>query len=123
MICHYYIPLFTDTTNYHKVEKIVNIICDFITVIDKLTDQFNLSDLENIELELFKVLYRYQEIVTTKKATPNFHIATDMVLNCLMYGPLAHNSAFIGEGLNFTLSKPFVCSNSSRYSIMFFDMT
>ena len=53
----------------------------------------------------------------------NFHIATDRVRNAHLYGPLAHNSAFIGENLNFTLSKTYVASNSARFSILFYDMS
>lgn len=40
-----------------------------------------------------------------------------------MYGPLAHNSAFVGEILNFTLTKAFITCNSARYAVMFCDMS
>ena len=36
---------------------------------------------------------------------------------------LAHNSAFLGEILNYTLTKAFITCNSTRYAVMFFDMS
>ncbi|EFC41272.1 predicted protein [Naegleria gruberi] len=122
MICHHYLELFTHIEGFKEIESKVEIIHRFASIIDKLTDSFQLSKLGDIEVELFQVLIDYQKVVGEKKATPNFHICTELVNSCRMYGPLGVNSAFIGEGLNFTLSKTYVCSNSARYSIMYFDM-
>ena len=72
--------------------------------------------------ELWEVLEEYQKLASPAKATINFHITKEMPRTCLFYGPLAHNSAFVGENLNFTLTKTFISCNSTRYAIMFFDM-
>ena len=88
-----------------------------------LTDCFLESELDSITKQLYKVLEKYQSKAGKQKAAMNFHIATDMVINAHLYGPLAHNSAFIGENLNFTLSKTYVASNSARFSILFYDMS
>ncbi|KAG2372707.1 hypothetical protein C9374_004752 [Naegleria lovaniensis] len=122
MIIHYYLDLLQDVKNFSMIELKYKIIKRMVVVIDKLTDAINIADLNSINEELRGILEDYQEMVGIAKATMNFHVASDMVRNAGLYGPLAHNTAFVGENLNFTLTKPFISSNSARYSIMFFDM-
>ncbi|EFC49422.1 predicted protein [Naegleria gruberi] len=122
MICHYFLEIFNHIGEISSILVYVEMITELTRIVDHLTDSFQLETLDFLEIQLLDLLYKYQNIVGEKKATPNFHIVSDLIQSCKMYGPLAHNSAFIGEGLNFTLSKTYVCSNSARYSIMYFDM-
>ncbi|EFC35875.1 predicted protein [Naegleria gruberi] len=121
ILCHYYLELFEEIPSYSEIQEIVQHIIQYVRIIDKLMDSFQLEDLPLLQKQLNSVLYFFQK-KDANFCSPNFHIAAEMVMNCRLYGPLWCNNAFIFEAMNNILSKPFKCANSLRYSILFFDM-
>ncbi|KAG2382387.1 hypothetical protein C9374_005589 [Naegleria lovaniensis] len=122
MIVHYYLDLFYEIEGFEEISKHVSMLKRFVNVLDKLHDCFRTADLPVIINELWQVLEEYQQEAGIAKTTQNFHIASELGNSAELFGPLVHNSAFLGEILNFTLTKAFISSNSARYAIMFFDM-
>jgi len=125
MISHYYIDLFRLTPSYSKVKPIVEIICEYVNLVSHHIDSTDCTSWEKVKVwreKIASILLKFQQLQPLK-TTQSFHEALDSIYCLYLFGPFWCNNAFIFEGLNNTLSKPFVCANSVRYAITYYDMT
>jgi len=103
----------------------VEIICEYANFVSQHIDSTECTSWEKVKVwreKLAAILFKFQQLYPLK-ITQCFHEAMDSIYCLYLFGPFWCNNAFIFEALNNTLSKPFVCANSIRYAITYYDMT